>query len=149
MKRANSYLTDKQVEQIKVKLLADKERLTMRDEIDQKVDTLNTYHLDRSELSDPVDEACANVQVAHELRFKSREIFYLKKINPALEKIKEGAFGLCKDCDSEISFERLLARPTAELCINCKESAEMDEQNNFILKRSKSFGQTLTERMAR
>jgi len=149
MKRANSYLSDKQVEKIKEKLLSEKEKITMREESVSVSPSKSTFQLNTDELSDPVDEACANVQVAHDLRFKSREIFYLKKINLALEKIKEGTFGLCKDCDSEISCERLMARPTAELCINCKESSEIDEQNNFILKRSKSYGQTLFERMAR
>lgn len=140
MTRENEYLSDEQVKTLKEKLLGDKERI---------LNNMNTvkeaYQLDRNELSDPVDEASINVQTAHEIRFKNRENFYLKKINKTLIKIDKGSYGLCEECDAEISFERLMARPTAELCISCKEESEQMEKSNFFLKKSKSLGKTLSE----
>jgi len=59
------------------------------------------------------------------------------------QRIDEGKYGLCEECDEPISYERLLARPTAELCIACKEEAELTEKGN--VKKSSSMGQTFTE----
>ena len=103
------------------------------------------FTLDRDELSDPVDGASIDMQTSQELRFRSREGFLIKKIEKALHKIEDETFGLCDDCGAEINFIRLEARPVAELCIICKEEAEMDEKNSFHKSRSKSRGRTLQE----
>jgi DnaK suppressor protein len=137
MKRDNAYLTDKQIALLSDKLLSDKERIT-----NKKLEQEN-YHLDKNELSDPLDEASVNTQTSHDIRFINREIIYLKKINKSLEAISRGTYGLCEECDSEIGFERLNARLTAELCIACKEEAEHAENNNFYDKKSKSLGRAL------
>src|SRR5690606_3992638 len=101
--------------------------------------------LDKNELADPLDEASINVQTSQELRFRNRKMLYLKKINKTLRKIEEGIYGLCQDCDVEIGFDRLMARPTADMCIGCKEESEMTERNNFHMKRSKSLGHSLQD----
>lgn len=137
MKRENSYLTDKQIAILKDKLLADKERIANKKLEHEK------YQLDRNELSDPLDEASVNTQTSHDIRFINRENFYLKKINKSLDAINRGTYGLCEECDAEIGFERLSARLTAEMCIACKEEAEMAENNNFFDKKSKSLGRAL------
>ncbi len=139
VKRENAYLSDKQVDILKDKLLQEKERITNK-HLEQE-----TYMLDRNELSDPLDEASINVQTSQDIRFMNRENFYLKKINKSLENINRGIYGLCEECDSEIGFERLNARLTAEMCIACKEEAEMAENNNIFDKRSKSLGKALHE----
>ena len=99
--------------------------------------------MEKDELRDPVDEANSNIQASHELRMKNRELFYYKKLNQTLDRIKKGTVGICKECDGEINFERIMARPTAEMCISCKEESEMAEQNNFFHRKSKSLGKTL------
>ena len=139
MARANSYLSDDQIKALKDKLLADKERILNKNaEKDQ-------YCMDKSELADPVDEASINAQTSQEIRFRNRENFYLKKINKTLNKMESGDYGLCDECDIEIGFERLMARPTAELCIACKEESEHVENNNAFMRRSKSLGKTIAE----
>lgn len=139
MKRENAYLTDKQIATLKDKLLAEKERIANKKLEEEK------YQLDKNELSDPLDEASVNTQTSHDIRFINRENFYLKKINKSLDAINRGTYGLCEECDAEIGFERLNARLTAELCIGCKEEAEMAENNNVFDKRSKSLGRALHE----
>ena len=136
--RENAYLIDAEIEEIENKLLNELERI--RNAEDRGLGEMN-----KDELSDPIDEANSNIQASHELRMKNREVFYLKKLNQGLLRIKEGSFGLCKECGAEIGFERLMARPTAELCINCKEEAEMEERSNFFGKKSKSLGKTPQE----
>lgn len=137
MRRENAYLTAKQIEILKDKLLADKER------INNKKAAHEQYQLDKNELSDPLDEASINTQTSHDIRFINRENFYLKKINKSLEAIIRGTYGLCEECDGEIGFERLNARLTAEMCISCKEESEMAENNNYFDKKSKSLGRAL------
>jgi DnaK suppressor protein len=139
MTRANSFLSDEQITQLKDKLLADQELI--RNKHSQK----DQYCMDKSELSDPVDEASINTQTSQEIRFRNRENFYVKKINKTLLKMEKGEYGLCSECDAEITFERLMARPTAELCISCKEEAEHVENNNAFMRRSKSLGKTIAE----
>jgi DnaK suppressor protein len=139
MKRENSYLTDKQVESLKEGLLAEKERIINKEISEDR------YCLDKNELSDPLDEASINIQASQELRFRNRENFYLKKINKSLTRLNNGQYGLCEDCDAEIAYERLKARATAELCIQCKEEAEFSESHNVFAKRSKSLGKTMSE----
>jgi len=44
----------------------------------------------------------------------------LRDINNALERIENGTYGICKYCGRTINEKRLLARPTASTCIECK-----------------------------
>jgi len=52
--------------------------------------------------------------------FASRERKYLDKLNEALERIKEGNYGICRQCNSKIAKERLEAVPVTRLCYDCK-----------------------------
>ncbi|OGY41807.1 MAG: hypothetical protein A2Y67_04165 [Candidatus Buchananbacteria bacterium RBG_13_39_9] len=45
----------------------------------------------------------------------------LRDINKALERISDGTYGKCAYCSKEISADRLLARPTSNACVECKE----------------------------
>ena len=51
----------------------------------------------------------------------------LTLIDNALERIKNGKYGICKSCGQEIAQGRLEAIPYAALCINCQTKA--DRQN--------------------
>lgn len=93
--------------------------------------------------SDEVEQSISDYTNSHLLRFRNREVFYAKKIDKALKKFDLNEFGLCDDCGCWIKFERLLARPTADLCIVCKEESERDESNNFIGRQSKSLGKVV------
>lgn len=66
------------------------------------------------------EEAVANSLKA----LDEREWKELKEINAALERISEGTYGICEECEEEISLPRLNAVPTARLCITCQRKAE-------------------------
>ena len=53
---------------------------------------------------------------------------YMKKIEKTLKKLEEDDFGYCESCGVEIGIRRLEARPTADLCIDCKTLAEIREK---------------------
>jgi DnaK suppressor protein len=48
----------------------------------------------------------------------------LDAIEAALEKIEDGVFGQCEECDGVISKMRLQAIPYAPLCIKCAQKRE-------------------------
>lgn len=81
---------------------------------------------------DPVDRALSESSRSIELRKRDRERKLIQKIRNALAKIEDGTYGECENCGEEISHERLLARPEASLCINCKEEQEkLEKQFNI------------------
>ncbi|MDP6880033.1 MAG: TraR/DksA C4-type zinc finger protein, partial [Alteromonas macleodii] len=63
-----------------------------------------------------------------ELRTRDRERKLIKKIEKTLKRIEEDDFGFCDQCGIEIGIRRLEARPTADLCIDCKTMAEIKEK---------------------
>jgi len=76
---------------------------------------------------DSVDESTEERETATMLRQKDREKKYLTKINQALERLDEGTYGTCMNCEEPIPEDRLRARPAAVLCIDCKEERERRE----------------------
>lgn len=44
-------------------------------------------------------------------------------INEALLKIKNGTYGKCEKCNKQIEVGRLLAMPTAMLCLSCSKKS--------------------------
>lgn len=77
---------------------------------------------------DEIDTFTQEKEQQLDLRLKSRTSVYLKKVKYALDKIHAGNFGECEDCGAEIGVSRLSARPTATLCIHCKEDEERGER---------------------
>ncbi len=49
----------------------------------------------------------------------------LQLINSALDRIRQGTYGICPMCKKEINRERLEAIPYAFLCISCQHKQEM------------------------
>ena len=52
--------------------------------------------------------------------FASRDEKYLKQINAALERIKNGTYGICRVTGKDISHERLEAVPTTTISYEAK-----------------------------
>jgi DnaK suppressor protein len=52
---------------------------------------------------------------------ESRELI---QIEEALERIREGTYGICDDCQKSIPLKRLQALPYATECIDCKRKSE-------------------------
>ncbi len=128
-------LKKKELSELKDKIQAERERLANSFSVDEE-----KFVVKSEEQKDEVDQASAEYERSQMLRFRNRDIFYAKKLSGALEKIGCGEYGECEECGEDIRFERLLARPTAELCITCKDESEREEQGNFIARQSKSLG---------
>ncbi|MBF0206045.1 MAG: TraR/DksA C4-type zinc finger protein, partial [Oligoflexia bacterium] len=111
-------LTSKQLDILKDLLLQKKNELLFKSK------SLEEFSLLSEDRSDEIDWANADAVNSQQLRFRNRDNFYEKKIDEALERIEHNEYGLCEECNSPIGFLRLYARPTANLCIFCKEEAE-------------------------
>jgi DnaK suppressor protein len=86
------------------------------------------FALQDEDRMDAVDHSASELEQSMRMRLRNREALYLKKIDAALARIRTGDFGLCQSCEEDININRLLARPTTTLCINCKEDEERNEQ---------------------
>jgi DnaK suppressor protein len=53
-----------------------------------------------------------------------RDSLRLREIRAAIERIDNGSFGFCLNCEEEIAAKRLAAVPWTSLCIVCQEAAE-------------------------
>lgn len=100
-------------------------RNQLRDEVERTV-----HHMqdEAANFPDPVDRASQEEEFSLELRNRDRERRLIKKIEKTLVKIKDDEFGFCESCGVEIGVRRLEARPTADLCIDCKTLAEIKER---------------------
>jgi RNA polymerase-binding transcription factor DksA len=52
----------------------------------------------------------------------------LGAIEEALDRIEEGTFGICEECQKPIPKERLKALPHASLCLECKKKEEGESE---------------------
>lgn len=53
-----------------------------------------------------------------------RESALVRRLRAAIERLNDGSYGVCLECDEDISPKRLAAIPWAELCIHCQEKAD-------------------------
>lgn len=77
---------------------------------------------------DPTDRATQETDMSLELRSRDRERKLIKKIDDTFMLIDAGDYGFCENCGVEIGIQRLEARPTATLCIDCKTLDEIRER---------------------
>jgi len=77
---------------------------------------------------DPTDQASMESDRDFDLRIRDRERRLVRKIDAAMNRIKEGTFGICESCGGPISSKRLQARPVTTLCIDCKTAQEIEER---------------------
>lgn len=100
-----------------------------RDQLRSEVDrTVGHMKSEAANFPDPVDRASQEEEFALELRARDRERKLIKKIEKTLQKLDNDDFGYCEQCGVEIGIKRLEARPTADLCVDCKSLAEIKEK---------------------
>ena len=74
--------------------------------------------------SDPMDRATLEEEYALELHTRDRERKLLAMVQAALWRIDNGTYGYCEETGKPIGLARLLARPTATLCLEAQERRE-------------------------
>ncbi|MEF3310329.1 TraR/DksA C4-type zinc finger protein [Paenibacillus sp. GYB004] len=66
----------------------------------------------------PADLGSELFERGKDIALNEHEEHHLADINDALERMSEGAYGICAVCGKSISYERLEAMPTTEYCID-------------------------------
>ncbi len=113
--------------------------LELLENLDRKnLDFLKTQEEVTQQKGDEIDLVESESQSKLLLRFNGRSNKYIKKLRSTLDRIDAGEFGICADCGAPIENKRLQARPTATLCIHCKEEQENVERNIFSEKKKTS-----------
>ena len=76
-------------------------------------------------------DALDEVQYATErelaIRSLDRDSNLLRNVRVALGRIEEGSFGVCLQCEEDISPKRLVAVPSTAFCIVCQELADRSQ----------------------
>ena len=121
--KGEEYMSDAQLEHFTSILRNWKQELM--EEVDRTKEHMQT---EMNNYADPNDRASQEEEFNLELRTRDRERKLIKKIDKTLDLIDAGDYGYCEACGVEIGIRRLEARPTADLCIDCKTLAEIKEK---------------------
>jgi DnaK suppressor protein len=122
-KGKEEYMNERQREHFKMILNA------WRKELMEEVDrTVNHMKDEAANFPDPADRATQEEEFSLELRTRDRERKLIKKIDKTLMRVEEDDYGFCDQCGVEVGIRRLEARPTADLCVDCKTLDEIKEK---------------------
>jgi DnaK suppressor protein len=78
----------------------------------------------RNRMEDTDDWAAADAMAHQDIALVSRDLAELAEVEAALQRLADGSYGQCTDCDADIPAARLIAYPTARRCVACQEAAE-------------------------
>jgi len=104
-----------QIAAIRKQLLADRERI---------VTEWQDHRSLTSTGDDPVDLVEQAEQITSESvdrRIVEDDVHLLRKIDFALQRIDAGTYQQCEECGAAIPIGRLMAKPSASLCLACQE----------------------------
>lgn len=115
--------------------LSDDEFLTLKGIVEQRVReimdqarrTVSEYTEVKDRDADPVDFASNETDLAFSKRINERDRLMVAKYRRAQERMNDREYGVCERCGDPIGYKRLLARPVATLCIDCKTTTEQME----------------------
>lgn len=109
----------KQLEEAKKKLLKRKE------ELEQILTKLSQESLsEEGDVQDLGDQAMTSSMESLLSSYQQNEAIEYRRILKALKAIDEGTYGICIDCNNEISEKRLKYYPNAFRCLPCQETFE-------------------------
>ena len=125
---SEKFMNPKQIEYFKNLLLS-----WRRDILQESSNTLDHLKEESSNKPDTADRASIESERSLELRTRDRERKLLSKIKESIEQLQSNDYGYCLNpyCGIEIGIRRLEARPTATLCIDCKNLQEIEEKQKF------------------
>ena len=79
----------------------------------------------KEKFPDPNDRATPDSDANLTLSMREREMEIIAEINNALERIENDIYGICEECEEEISEGRLKAVPETTLYIDCKKNRNL------------------------
>lgn len=123
----DEYLSNEELHSLK-KVLDDQLEALMSQSRDAVAELTEVREND----ADPLDLAVSESNRDFTLRLADRERRLVAKIRYALERMTSGEYGGCEACGEPVTYGRLMARPVATLCIDCKTEAEQIESRKRV-----------------
>jgi DnaK suppressor protein len=117
------FMNERQVEYFRRKLLKWKD-----DILRESRETVSHLQKETENHPDIADRASSETDRSLELRTRDRQRKLISKIDDALRRIEEGAYGYCEETGEPISLARLEARPIATLSLEAQERHERRER---------------------
>lgn len=74
--------------------------------------------------ADPVDMTLQAAEREMATQSLDRDAGLVRQLRSAIDRIEDGTYGICRECEEDISPKRLKAIPWAQLCIECQEAAD-------------------------
>ncbi len=123
-----SDLTDLQIDDLKTRLVQSGREL--KDEIREiLIRSDDQHHKDLAgAVADAGDDAVADMLVDIDTALADRHVLELRDAESALQRMRDGKFGVCIECSADVGYERLTVYPTAKRCIRCQ---QRHEQTHF------------------
>ena len=107
------------LDKIKQELLARKKIL------EEELDRLSKEPVSDNQSQDDGDQAVSSTLETLRNSIQNTEYEEFVMIEAALRAIEDGRYGICQDCEQEISEKRLKYYPNAQRCLACQEAAEI------------------------
>jgi DnaK suppressor protein len=130
-KAKKNYLTKKQLKELRTLLVKSLEELGGRNR--EMFNDMSRTEMEQK--ADELDQASDETNHMLNLRIHDREQKLINKVRKVIENLDRGDYGYCISCSAPIGYERLKARPVAELCIDCKKEFEAREKRERDLSR--------------
>jgi DnaK suppressor protein len=92
--------------------------------VEESKQTIDNLRDEVRDVGDDAERATRETENSLELRTRDRYRKLISKIDKALKRIEDGAYGYCEETGEEIGIERLEARPIATLCLDAQERWE-------------------------
>ena len=117
------FMNERQKDYFRRKLSAWKDEI-----LRESRETLAALQTENENHPDLADRASSETDRAIELRARDRQRKLIAKIEAALARIEDGAYGYCEETGEPISLKRLDARPIATLSLEAQERHERRER---------------------
>ena len=100
----------------------------LKDHYIDQIRTLSAHSLSSSKQAgeELADIGSDNFIREMELGLMTEEGRTIQAIQEAIERLKNGTYGVCMDCNNKIQEGRLEALPYAKLCVKCKANREKE-----------------------
>lgn len=98
--------------------------LNRKIELEQKLTEMSREQFSDGQVQDPGDQALTATMESLRMSLQDAEVEEYRGISKALERIKEGSYGICSDCSNPISEKRLQSFPGTMRCLACQENFE-------------------------
>ena len=92
-----------------------------------------THHLAAQQIKQVSPDELLDLLPKFKISCVSDEIFTIRRIDAALNNIQIDIYGMCADCESEITVDELKINPARQRCLECEKNYQKQKNNHFKL----------------